>query len=193
MSIRYYIAIIIGLLIGMLYADHVVAENLTVDEPVASKAGRCFHKLSNLYRANISDETKDQVLRLFVKYDVPTPLIAMASQESAFDPKAESTVGARGLFQITKPALRDAAKACTDLGYHPDRLYEPEYNFKAFICFTGVVREVYLDGSPSFIAFLVYYNGGFRQLNRLRTGQTVVHETANYVTGVLYRMDLCQD
>ena len=158
----------------------------------AAGSERCYHKLRVLYPAPRGTKTS-AMANIVKKYKPSNLMIAIASRESRFDPRAVSTAGARGLYQITPIALRDAMTACEKLKYNVNKLHDPEYNYVAFTCFSYVVKNKYLDGSPSAVAFLAYYNGGMRQVNRLRRGLQLAPETAGYIADVLYRLDLCSD
>ena len=98
------------------------------------------------------------------KQGLPPALVAgIIRQESAFDRKAKSWAGARGLMQIM-PATAKEWAARLDLDHSPDRLYDPEYSIRlGSAYFRWVLRRF---GGNVELA-LAGYNGGPNRIQRL--------------------------
>ena len=88
---------------------------------------------------------------------------AVIRQESAFDPKAISRAGARGLMQLMPgTALRIAQKL--NIPYSRARLtHDPKYNVRIGRAYLTQMLEEY-NGSP--ILALAAYNAGPARINR---------------------------
>jgi len=82
---------------------------------------------------------------------------AIARQESAFDPRAQSPVGARGLMQMM-PATAKRTAERFGVGYNLDRLVEdPSYNAKLG---SAHLSELMQDWRGSLILTFASYNAG---------------------------------
>jgi tetratricopeptide (TPR) repeat protein len=57
-------------------------------------------------------------------------MLGLMRQESAFDPRIDSAVGARGLMQLMPEVGRRLAAQAGDGDFHADRLYEPQTNIE---------------------------------------------------------------
>ena len=118
-------------------------------------------------------------------------------QESAFDPRATSHVGARGLMQLMPPTAREVAES---LGhrYHPDELYDPQFSILLGSTYFSRVLKMF-DGNVELA--LAGYNGGPNRIRRLweerdeGTGvddffETLnIDESRNYVKRILVLAD----
>jgi soluble lytic murein transglycosylase-like protein len=95
---------------------------------------------------------------------LPGSLIAgIIRQESAFDPRATSPVGARGLMQLM-PATAAEMSRKVGIPYDPSRLYSPEVSIRLGSYY---FREV-LDGFDGNVELaLAGYNGGPNRIRRL--------------------------
>ncbi len=83
---------------------------------------------------------------------VPVPLArAVAHAESNFDPRARSTMGARGVMQIMPATARG------EYGVDPDRLWEPRVNIRLGLHFLNRLMRRYRGRVD---LALSYYNGG---------------------------------
>ena len=84
-------------------------------------------------------------------------------QESAFDPRATSPVGARGLMQLMPATARELSQKA-GVSYQPERLYEPDLSVRLG---TSYVRELLdaFDGNVELA--LAGYNGGPNRIRRL--------------------------
>ncbi|MEP5517477.1 MAG: lytic transglycosylase domain-containing protein [Bauldia litoralis] len=95
--------------------------------------------------------------------DVEKPLVyAIARQESAFNPKAVSGAGARGLLQLMPATAKSMAKTA-GLPYSQDRLTsDPAYNAALGATFLGRLKSSF---GGSFIMTFVGYNAGPSRVN----------------------------
>ncbi len=95
---------------------------------------------------------------------VPASLVAgIIRQESAFDPRATSPVGARGLMQLMPPTAREMAQRA-GVAYHPERLYDPDLSVRLG---TIYVKELLADFDGNVELALASYNGGPNRIKRL--------------------------
>lgn len=121
--------------------------------------------------------------------------MAIARQESALDPNAGSSVGARGLMQIMPTTASDVAKKMTDMNYKSSaQLYDPVINIQLGTFF---LNSLYIRFEDNRILASAAYNAGpTRVLNWLNqtNGQIDAvafiesipfNETRNYVKRVL--------
>ncbi len=91
---------------------------------------------------------------------VEKPLVfALARQESEFNPKAGSRVGAQGLMQIMPGTAKLIAKQ-HGIKHAPDQLMDPEYNVKLGAAHLG---DLVADYGGSYVLTLVAYNAGPRR------------------------------
>ena len=89
--------------------------------------------------------------------------MALVRQESAFDEKAVSAAGARGLMQLMPATARQVAKALR-ISMATDQLTaDPAYNLKLGTTYLKDLLDAY-DGS--YVLALAAYNGGPRNLRR---------------------------
>lgn len=86
----------------------------------------------------------------------PAVVLAIARQESMFDPAAGSPVGARGLMQLM-PGTASATARKAGLTYEPGRLLEPVYNAQLGAAHLGDLMEHYRG---AFILVFAAYNAG---------------------------------
>ena len=91
---------------------------------------------------------------------VEKPLVfALARQESEFNPKAGSKVGAQGLMQIMPGTAKLIAKQ-HGIKHNPGKLMDPEYNVKLGAAHLG---DLIADHGGSYVLTLVSYNAGPRR------------------------------
>ncbi len=97
---------------------------------------------------------------------LPAPLIAgIIRQESAFDPRATSPVGARGLMQLMPETAREMSHK-VGVPYAPDRLYDPANSVRLGAAY---FRELMDDFHGNVELALASYNGGPNRIQRLWT------------------------
>lgn len=88
---------------------------------------------------------------------VPSDLaLAIARQESEFDPAAQSWVGARGLMQLM-PETAKMMAGKLGIGYEPARLFEPAYNARLGGAYLAGLREEF---GASSVLVAAGYNAG---------------------------------
>ena len=97
-------------------------------------------------------------------WPVPTELaLAIARQESEFNPRAESAAGALGLMQLMPGTAADVAGALR-LGYEPGRLTgDPMYNARLGTAYLAQMLETF-DGS--YVLAAAAYNAGPRRVDQ---------------------------
>lgn len=96
-------------------------------------------------------------IKEFTLNNNPLILLAMIKEESHFDPKAVSSVGARGLMQLMPQTAREI-KNSYGLNY-PDEnyLFNPRYNIQLGSMYMSNLKKI--NGGSEFYAILSY-NGG---------------------------------
>ena len=146
------------------------------------------------YPLEYADEIRAQAERT----GVPASLIAgIIRQESAFDTRATSPVGARGLMQLM-PATAREMSGKIGIPYQPDRLYTPEVSIRLG---SAYFKEV-LDGFDGNVELaLAGYNGGPNRIRRMWNEQGEqarlddflenlgIDESRNYVKRILVLSD----
>lgn len=114
---------------------------------------------------------------------------AVITAESLWEPGAISPAGARGLMQLTRPAVVDAARHCgLDEDISPDKLYNPHINIRYGTCYLDMLRLRLRTWSE----VLIVYNGGYRALTSWRKSGKLNSETGGYVSRVLSMYELCR-
>jgi soluble lytic murein transglycosylase len=109
-------------------------------------------------------EFGDQIRASARETGLPGHLIAgIIRQESAFDPRATSPVGARGLMQLMPPTARDVSRK-VGVPYEPERLYDPELSVRLGSTYFRQLLDRF-DGNVELA--LAGYNGGPNRIQRL--------------------------
>ena len=109
----------------------------------------------------------------------------IAAIESNFQQGVTSTVGAVGVMQLMDIAVREVyAVGCGDkeLPVKPNVSENMEHNILIGYCFYSHLMNKY---NHDIMEVLTHYNGGGRQVARLRNLQPLPHETANYIVKFL--------
>jgi soluble lytic murein transglycosylase len=83
-------------------------------------------------------------------------VLAIIRQESELNPRARSSADAMGLMQLLPSTAAHTAKKM-GVGYHKDRLFEPEYNIMVGSYFLNSLVENY---GGSYILAIAAYNAG---------------------------------
>jgi soluble lytic murein transglycosylase len=97
---------------------------------------------------------------------LPANLIAgIIRQESAFDPRATSPVGARGLMQLMPDTAREMSRK-VGFAYSPAGLYDPTTSVHLGATY---FRELLNDFGGNVELALAGYNGGPNRIQRLWT------------------------
>ena len=95
---------------------------------------------------------------------LPGHLIAgVIRQESAFDPRATSPVGARGLMQLMPNTAREVSRK-VGVAYGPERLYDPDLSVRLGAAYLRELLDRF-DGNVELA--LASYNGGPNRIQRL--------------------------
>ena len=89
-------------------------------------------------------------------------MLALARQESEFNPEAVSSAGARGLMQLMPATARMMARI-SNLGYSRSRLNDPEYNAKLGSAYMRRLLDRFDD---SYVMMLAGYNAGPGRVNQ---------------------------
>ncbi len=92
----------------------------------------------------------------------PFYVMAIAREESRFDPQAVSVAGARGLMQIMPATGRWLAKQLKQ-PYQTQQLFDPDVNISLGVYYLGQLLQQY-GRSPVYAA--AAYNAGSRRVNR---------------------------
>jgi soluble lytic murein transglycosylase len=90
----------------------------------------------------------------------PLLVAALIRQESRWNPRALSRVGARGLMQVMPATGRLIARSLRVHGWHPDQLYEPATNLRFGTWFLAQAIRRYGGDLPQALA--AYNAGGSR-------------------------------
>ncbi|MFY9821543.1 MAG: transglycosylase SLT domain-containing protein [Thermoanaerobaculia bacterium] len=112
----------------------------------------------------LPDDFAGAILTYARSAGVPANLVAgIIRQESAFDPRATSPVGARGLMQLMPPTAREMAQEA-GVPYRPGQLYDPDLSVRLG---TLYVKELLADFDGNVELALASYNGGPNRIKRL--------------------------
>ncbi len=132
-----------------------------------------FPALGGPYQANVPGEVLlayyplvygDQIRSCARETGLPAHLIAgIIRQESAFDPRATSPVGARGLMQLMPGTARDVSRK-VGVPYRPERLYDPGLSVRLGSTYFRELLDRF-DGNVELA--LAGYNGGPNRIRRL--------------------------
>jgi soluble lytic murein transglycosylase-like protein len=167
-----------------------------------------FPTLGGPYQASVPSEVLfayyplhyGEEIRTFARETgLPGSLIAgIIRQESAFDPRATSPVGARGLMQLMPGTARDVSRK-VGVSYQPEDLYDPELSVRLGATYFKQLLDRF-DGSVELA--LAGYNGGPNRIHRLwkESGRPDVEladfvetldldESRNYVKRILVLAD----
>jgi soluble lytic murein transglycosylase len=146
----------------------------------------------------LPDDYAGAILTYARSAGVPANLVAgIIRQESAFDPRATSPVGARGLMQLMPPTAREMAQR-VGVSCQPNQLYNPDLSVRLG---TMYVKELLTDFDGNVELALASYNGGPNRIKRLwqQSGPQVrmddfletlkLDESRNYVKRILVLAD----
>jgi soluble lytic murein transglycosylase-like protein/Tfp pilus assembly protein PilF len=140
----------------------------------------------------------DQIRECARETGLPGHIIAgIIRQESAFDPRATSPVGARGLMQLMPETAREMSRK-VGVPYAPDRLYDPRLSVRLGSAYFKELLDRF-DGNVELA--LASYNGGPNRIQRLWTEKRPdarladfletlnIDESRNYVKRILVLAD----
>jgi len=116
-------------------------------------------------------------------------LAALVTVESGWSVDAASAAGAVGPLQLTYIGMAEASAEC---GLAPLPL-EAMADWQVGMHYGTCLLTKYLrESDGDWPTALVLYNGGYRQLARLKEGQPLAAETAAYVQAVTTLRETCQ-
>jgi soluble lytic murein transglycosylase-like protein/Tfp pilus assembly protein PilF len=167
-----------------------------------------FPALASPYQSNVPVEILfayyplhygDEIRTYARETGLPGYLIAgIIRQESAFDPRATSPVGARGLMQLMPGTAQDVSRK-VGVPYQPEELYDPEMSVRLGATYFKQLLDRF-DGNVELA--LAGYNGGPNRIGRLwkESGRPHVEladfvetldldESRNYVKRILVLAD----
>ena len=154
---------------------------------------------AEILRAYYPLQYEDAIRANAERTGLPPHLVAgIIRQESAFDPRATSPVGARGLMQLMPGTAREVSGKL-DMAYEPSRQYDPEVSVRLG---TTYFKQL-LDGFDGNVELaLAGYNGGPNRIRRMwneasGTGAGLddffenlsIEESRNYVKRILVLAD----
>ncbi|MEA2694446.1 MAG: soluble lytic murein transglycosylase, partial [Acidobacteriota bacterium] len=117
-----------------------------------------------ILRAYYPLEFGEEIRASAAEQHLPASLVAgLIRQESAFNPRATSRVGARGLMQLMPETARDTARRL-GISYRPEDLYDPHVSLRLG---TAYLRELLDDFDGNLELALAGYNGGPNRIGRL--------------------------
>jgi soluble lytic murein transglycosylase len=124
----------------------------------------------------------DEVIRAHAdQARLPLHLVyAMIRQESAFDPRARSRAGARGLMQVMPATGRELARRL-GLAWSTAKLDEPQFNLRLGTVYFRQVLEMFDDNLDLALAG---YNGGPYRIKRLWTEAGAGRELDAFLEGL---------
>jgi soluble lytic murein transglycosylase-like protein/Tfp pilus assembly protein PilF len=132
-----------------------------------------FPALGGPYQASVPAEVLfayypldygDQIRACARETGLPGHIIAgIIRQESAFDPRATSPVGARGLMQLMPETAREVSRK-VGVPYAPERLYQPDVSVRLGAVYFRELLDRF-DGNVELA--LASYNGGPNRIQRL--------------------------
>lgn len=132
-----------------------------------------FPALGSTYQSSLSQEVLQlyypvafqESIRGWAKHNSLPPWLVcgIIRQESAFDRRAQSWAGARGLMQLMPGTARETAQRL-GLSYSPDKLTEPDFNLQVGTTYFRQVMGMF-DGNLELA--LAGYNGGPYRIKRL--------------------------
>ena len=138
--------------------------------------------MQKLYAGTLKQYKSDDEFLLY--------LTALAYVESKFNTNAHSKASARGVFQMTYPAMVDAATECRiDQLDNMDDLENIRVGSTYASCY---LRKLLRDADGDWMQALIIYNGGYAQLTKFLKEHNMVSETANYVVKVLSAVNRCK-
>ena len=148
-------------------------DKLTVKPPRTDLRWRLVYPLHyyDAIRRNSQDYNNDPVL-----------ILSIIREESYFNPKAQSAVGARGLMQLMPSTAREAS-SMAGLGEIGDsRLFDPDTNIRLGNIYYYKLKNALI--TRDFLAVLAY-NGGIGSVSRWREGLNYV-DSDDFVEQIPY-------
>jgi soluble lytic murein transglycosylase len=117
-----------------------------------------------ILRAYYPLDYEDTIRAAAAANGLPAWLVAgIIRQESAFDPRATSPVGARGLMQVMPATAREMADRL-DVSFPADGLYDPEFSIQLGAAYLARLIKMF-DGNVELA--VASYNGGPNRILRM--------------------------
>lgn len=115
---------------------------------------------------------------------------AVLVQESGGRPGALSSVGARGLMQVTEQGAEEAARECIPLVLKPGTLLmRPDINVVYGTC---LLRKYLRDTGGNWFQALILYNSGYKGLTLYKQTGKVYPETQQYLLRIMNYLAICE-
>lgn len=114
--------------------------------------------------------------------------MAQMAVESRLDVMATSSVGAKGLMQLTSIAVEEVERVnpdCVPSQFNP---YDLSHNIKVSLCYKKHLTSRY----KSDILELGAYNGGGIPVKQLKRLESMNNETSNYIVKIMYLKQQCE-
>ncbi len=150
--------------------------------------------INNLYYSILYPTMYDESVEKYSgMYGIPTSLAyAVIRTESSFRPDAVSSVGARGLMQITEDTFEWAAYRMGDETTIYDDLFTPDTNIKFGIYILSLLKDEFVTDAEVLAAYHAGWGSvkGWLSDDTLSDDGETIHtipfqQTANYVPKVL--------
>ena len=187
-------------------AAAIVAAHAFQQQDLASRAIRLGSRAlskgaprdAHLYRALYPLAYEHALVREIERHRLDAALVAaLIRQESSFDPRATSRVGARGLMQIMPPVGRQLATAQRYHTWDVALLYQPDVNLELGTIHLAGMLKNFSDVSHALAAYNAGSTRAKRWLERAGTDDPEVYieripfaETRDYVRVILRNREL---
>ncbi|CAA0111155.1 Soluble lytic murein transglycosylase [BD1-7 clade bacterium] len=113
----------------------------------------------------------------------PFWLLAMARQESAFSPHAQSSVGARGVLQLMPATARKVARSL-QVPYSRERLSDPAYNIALG---SRYLKDLLKTFDNNYVLATAAYNAGPHRVKRWLEDQPMTEDWVHWVSTIPYK------
>ena len=131
------------------------------------------------YKSAYPTHYKDIVVRESLKHDLALELVfAIIHTESGFRPQVQSSVGARGLMQITEDTFDWIGYRMDKIGYDYADLYNPEHNIE----YGTALLRLLLDEFGSVENALCAYHAGWGSVKRWLSNPETSYDGENIHT-----------
>lgn len=167
----------------------------TPESAIPSEQDRAYNcGIMLLRKAGLNGDHIQELPRLYAQASVRKDpeflkyIYAIIYVESRFNKQAVSDKGARGLMQLTEPAIVDSRKYCSIAQKNSNKLFDSHQNVKLGSCY---LSKMLADSDNSYDLAVIAYNGGQTQANKYARDENIAGESANYILQVRKAVDLC--